>query len=111
VVIDTCGGIRDLPCGENLPLGVDDEQVNLYTDRLQSGEMLAMYTDGITEARMPDGEMVGLIRLREQFGAIHAACIKTPLRDARQHVSKWMESVCGGRLPDDDRTYLLARRA
>jgi serine phosphatase RsbU (regulator of sigma subunit)/pSer/pThr/pTyr-binding forkhead associated (FHA) protein len=110
ILVDTCGGIRDLPCGENLPLGVDDEPFNLYTDRLGPGEMLAMYTDGLTEARMADGEMVGHSRLRDQFGAIHAACIKTPLREARGRVSSWLESVCGGRLPDDDRTYLLARR-
>jgi sigma-B regulation protein RsbU (phosphoserine phosphatase) len=110
VVVDTCGGVRDLPCGENLPLGVDNEEINLYTDRLQPGELLAMYTDGITEARMPDGEMVGMIRLREQFSVIHKACVKTPLREARLHISTWLESVCGGRLPDDDRTYLLARR-
>lgn len=111
VLVDTCGGLRDLPCGENLPLGVDDEPFNLYSDRLKPGELLAMYTDGITEARMADGEMIGMDRMRTQIGSIHAACAKTPLREARQHVSNWLETICGGRLPDDDRTYLLARRA
>jgi phosphoserine phosphatase RsbU/P len=48
----------------NLPLGIDEDEI--YVDdvqTLQPGDILVLYTDGITEARSPDGELFGTDRL------------------------------------------------
>lgn len=111
VVAGPAGVTRELSSGENLPLGVGDEPFALHADRLEPGELLAMYTDGLTEARAADGEMIGTARLRAEFGTIHAAACGSPLAESRGRVTAWLDEVAGGRLPDDDRTYLLARRA
>jgi sigma-B regulation protein RsbU (phosphoserine phosphatase) len=110
LVIGPSGAARELVSGRNLPLGVGSEAFQVDTDRLERGEMLAMYTDGLSEARGPDGEMVGPDSVRDEFGAIHAATIRRPLADARARVREWIESRLGGRSQDDDRTFLLARR-
>lgn len=109
-LIGADGIVRDLPTGSNLPLGVDDTPVTLYEDILAPGDLLAMYTDGLSEARTTTGDMLGIDGVREQFCAIHADCRDLPVAQACDRVVSWMDRVSGGRLQDDDRTYLLARR-
>ena len=104
------GAARDLPTGSNLPLGVDPDPVQLYEDQLNAGELLAMYTDGLSEARTTTGEMLGIDGVRDQFRTIHADCRDHPVSEACNRIVTWMDTVSGGRLQDDDRTYLLARR-
>ncbi len=47
-----------------LPLGVFDRPYEEVSFRLEPGDALLMYTDGVTEARNPDGELYGAERLR-----------------------------------------------
>ena len=110
VIADPAGTARDLACGMNLPLGVGEEPFRVARERLERGQLLAMYTDGLSEARDASGDMVGMARLRDEFGVIHAACGRDALSESRDRVTRWVDSISDGRLPDDDRTYLLARR-
>ena len=61
------GGPNGIIEGEaNLPLGINETE--LYVDsvqRLHPGDILVLYTDGITEARAPDHELFGTDRLDE----------------------------------------------
>lgn len=109
-IVGRGGKARDLPTGSNLPLGVDSETIVLSEDRLESGDLLAMYTDGLNEARTVTGEMLGIERVREQFCTVREACEAFPVAEACKQMVAWMDSISGGRLQDDDRTYLLARR-
>lgn len=57
---------QELPVAGSLPLGVNEDTV--YDElifRLQEGETLTLYTDGILEARNPRGELYGFDRLAE----------------------------------------------
>lgn len=110
LVVSTAGGTRDLASAANLPLGVEEGEFHLHRDALAAGELLAMYTDGLTEARGPDGEMVGMGGLRSMVGRIHAESADRSLTDARARMTAWVEATAAGRLQDDDLTYLLARR-
>jgi len=110
-ILDPDGSARDLPIGRNLPLGVDLDVVTLHEDRLGPGQMLAMYTDGLSEARTSNGNMLGIQQVRDQLCAIHGTCKDVSVADACNRVMAWIESISGGRLQDDDRTYLLARRS
>lgn len=57
-------GKAELRCGDNLPLGVREEEIyRQISFPLESGDSLVLFSDGITEARNEQGELFGLERL------------------------------------------------
>jgi len=69
------------------------------------GELLAFYTDGITEARRADGAQFGLERLADTL----RQCRDEPLPAILDAVWEAVESFRGETPPSDDATLLLAR--
>jgi sigma-B regulation protein RsbU (phosphoserine phosphatase) len=64
------GSVTALDAVRSLPLGIDDAETFAECSmRLSRGDAVALYTDGITEARCPTGEMFSEGRLRRAFGA------------------------------------------
>jgi serine phosphatase RsbU (regulator of sigma subunit) len=72
---------------------------------LQSDEALALYTDGLTEARSPEGELFGLERLMESL--VH--CHDMPLGETLDAVWNEVISFRAESSPSDDATLLLAK--
>jgi sigma-B regulation protein RsbU (phosphoserine phosphatase) len=72
----------------------------------QRGDALVLYTDGITEARNPQGEFFGEARLQTQVqcvgGAEARGIVGTIMTDVRQHTRA---------RPDDDMTLLVLKLA
>ncbi|MDH3402658.1 MAG: SpoIIE family protein phosphatase [Acidobacteriota bacterium] len=73
---------------------------------LGAGDLLVLYTDGITEAANPAGEEFGLERLREICLALRAA----PLEDLDAAVNRALLDFAAGEPFADDRTLVLLRR-
>ena len=71
------GAIMSEPSGRpGLPLGfgaLGPVVGNITRVSLQPGDGVLMYTDGVTECRMPDGTFFGEDRLRDLFAREHAA--------------------------------------
>jgi hypothetical protein len=65
--------VRPPPCPPNRPLGLQDTKPDSCETRLEPGDRLLLYTDGITEARSPDGEFFGEQRLADFIAAAVAA--------------------------------------
>jgi serine phosphatase RsbU (regulator of sigma subunit) len=91
-------------------LGLDEEGVHL-TDRtvtLQPGELLVCYTDGYTEARLPQKRtLFGLPRLQEVVRGFEPGLVLPECADrARAAVAAYI----GGQEQQDDLTLLLLRR-
>ena len=62
------GPVEEVGCSGRV-LGVfDDAELDDSSLRLMPGEALVLYTDGVTEARSPDGEFFGDDRLRRLLG-------------------------------------------
>jgi phosphoserine phosphatase RsbU/P len=92
---------------EGLPLGVIDgtDYVQVAV-RLEPQDLLILYTDGITEARNPDGEMLH----REGLLAIaHGLTIEEPAQMA-QHLLARLQEFRGSAPPDDDHTFCILRQ-
>ena len=93
-----------LPLGlnDNLPLGRQAAAVG--TEQLQPGDMLLLYTDGVIEARSPDGDFFGQQRLVDLITRNLAAGLPAP--ETMRRVTHALLEHQAGDL-DDDATLLL----
>lgn len=72
---------------------------------LDPGDILLAFTDGVTDARSPAGELFGHARLRQLLnGGISSATALT------QHVQQCLATYIGDAAPEDDITLLAVRR-
>ena len=71
--------------------------------RLRPGERLAIFTDGLTEARGPDGELFGLDRLADVLTRAHGQRLEDVLGATWREISRFRETA----RPADDATLLL----
>jgi len=74
--------------------------------RLEPGDTLVLYTDGLTEAMSPTGELFGAERVRAALE--EARCLA--LRDVREHLLARLDAHRAGAPLSDDLTVLLLRR-
>ena len=90
-----------------LPLGIfADSNYEQSSQQLQTGDQIIFYTDGIVEARDPQGDMFGMHRLDlalENCSLQAKALLDTLIQS--------VEDFAGGRAADDDRTVIVARIA
>jgi serine phosphatase RsbU (regulator of sigma subunit) len=75
-------------CPPSRPLGLQDGRAACCETRLEPGDRLLLYTDGITEARSPTGEFFGEQRLADFITAAAAAGEPAPetVRRLMRHV-------------------------
>jgi sigma-B regulation protein RsbU (phosphoserine phosphatase) len=81
-----------------LPLGVlDDFEFEQVSVELPAGSFLTLYTDGISEAMNPAGEIYGLERIHQQV----AAPIDS-VSDLGRHILEDVKQFVGERAQSDD---------
>jgi sigma-B regulation protein RsbU (phosphoserine phosphatase) len=98
-------GLSALDGADGLPLGISAEETyRECTVSLLPGDQLVFYTDGITEARNPSGEMFGTQRLDDSLG-----CDPRTASDLLERILQQLNDFTALRTPDDDRTLLVAR--
>jgi serine phosphatase RsbU (regulator of sigma subunit)/hydrogenase/urease accessory protein HupE len=72
---------------------------------VSAGATLALYTDGLTEARDPEGGLYGLERLEQSL----ERCRNRPVRDTLEGMWDDIAAFRGSGAPTDDATLLLVR--
>jgi sigma-B regulation protein RsbU (phosphoserine phosphatase) len=72
---------------------------------LEAGATVALYTDGLTEARDPEGSLFGLERLERSL----ERCQSAPVRDTLDGVWGDIVAFRGAGSRTDDATLLLVR--
>ncbi len=89
------------------PLGlVDDARYGLRESYLGAGDILALYSDGYTEALNSDLEEYGIDRL----AAVFADNKSLPLVEIARWLEQQLSEFTGGTPISDDRTLVLVRR-
>lgn len=115
LIFSSDGGMRRLPNAQNLPLGVQSSSAPLSTSahRIQPDELLAMYTDGLTELPDHQDRMLGLERLGGILRDLYpydSSAAPRKVESVASRLNQTLDKYLGDRLPHDDRTFLLARR-
>jgi serine phosphatase RsbU (regulator of sigma subunit) len=95
--------VRALAGGRRTPLGVPGP-TPVAEERLEPGDRILLYTDGITEARDADGVLFGLERLVDLVERHAAAGL--PVAETARRISHAVRDHQGGP-PADDATLLL----
>ncbi len=105
VLIASQGGVSEVP-SRGAALGVRTG-LQFPEDRivLDAGATVALYTDGLTEARDPEGALFGLERLARSF----ERCRNAAVRDTLDGVWDDIVAFRGDSAPTDDATLLLVR--
>jgi phosphoserine phosphatase RsbU/P len=110
IIASPKGGFRYMQSGVNSAVGIAPMLMESQHGTLEHGEVLAMYTDGLTELRNTSKDMLGLERLSEGFARICATSIGQSVNVITNGLNQMLESFRGDQLPEDDRAFLLARR-
>jgi phosphoserine phosphatase RsbU/P len=110
LIVAVDGKVRQLQSETNPALGLAQTSWETKTDKLERGEVLAMFTDGLTELRNTSKEMLGLSRLGENLSAICLGGKDDGMSQLSNKLTLMLEEFRGDQLPEDDRAFLLAKR-
>jgi sigma-B regulation protein RsbU (phosphoserine phosphatase) len=100
------GGVSVLPPGVTMPLGLETPaSCSAGTVHLAPGESLFVYTDGVTEAANPEGDMFGDARLAAALGA----CAGVAPRELVDRVLGTVRTFTASAAPSDDIAALACR--
>jgi serine phosphatase RsbU (regulator of sigma subunit) len=111
LVLDGKGGLRQLQAAENPALGIGVLPLAVQRTRIAPGDVLVMYTDGLTELRDPAKEqMLGQERLGEELVRLAPSAARGGVAAVREGLAAMLRRFCGGERPEDDQTFLLVRR-
>ena len=95
---------------DNVGLGIISSDFVTWTNQLDAGDVLLMYTDGLTEMVNLQNEPFGVDRLAAEFERIVAIDPTASVDSMRHRLSDSCNAYRGLRTPNDDRTFLLATR-
>ncbi|HLA11345.1 MAG TPA: GAF domain-containing SpoIIE family protein phosphatase [Pyrinomonadaceae bacterium] len=105
LLLDTNGDIRFLERG-GLPLGMFREtRYHEYYLSLEPGEILVLYTDGVTEAMNPKGEEFGRDRLARAVKSVAHLSARELIAAVHEEVNHWTDGVGAG----DDATFFVIK--
>jgi len=101
------GSIEELPPG-GMPLGIVGNAP--YADAsidLKAGDLLCIFSDGITECETPEGEEYG----PERLGDLLRSVAEAPLTEIIEAIDRTCVDFAAGGPQGDDQTVVLVRRS
>jgi serine phosphatase RsbU (regulator of sigma subunit) len=99
--------IAELKSTPTAPWGIGNSSPTMASQALEPGDCLMLYTDGVTEARTPDGAFFGLDRLID-LTSRHASDLLRPEVILRQLIASVREHRGDDDL-DDDATLVIVQ--
>jgi phosphoserine phosphatase RsbU/P len=90
-----------------MPLGLSEEnQWTQETAELSVGDVMLLYTDGLTEACNPSGEYAGLDRLINCVQPV----IQHRADEIKNHIENELQTFLSNHAPQDDMTLMVVKR-
>jgi serine phosphatase RsbU (regulator of sigma subunit) len=104
--------VKTLTTEPRPPLGLGhllaEEPVDVGREQLEPGDMILLYTDGVVEARSPDGEFFGVDRLSDLVSTQLAGGLDAP--ETMRRVVRELLQHHDGQLTDDATLLMLEWR-
>lgn len=97
----TAAGVASQLSGSGMPIGLGGEYES-QSVQLDAADRVFLYTDGVTEARAPDGALFGANRLTEALSSGSASTLQATVDALRDHLKAWQ-----GELPPKDDISVL----
>ena len=91
--------VKELGEGHRILFGLAEGEARVGEERLEPGDWIVFYTDGITDARDPDGGFFGVDRLVDHLE--RAAAAQQPAPETLRRISHDVVDHQGGVLQDD----------
>jgi len=106
-IVGPDGGIRQLKRVKGVPVGAMEEMLfEEGEERMAPGEVFFLYTDGVSEAMNPSGELFGDDRLCKRLEPCTSA---RGMKDFLKGVRSAVDSFAGGAEQSDDLTMVAFR--
>lgn len=111
LLVSPNGRIRRLQSQANSVVGVAPMPMTSQKAQMAKGELLVLYTDGLTELRNASREMLGEKALSEGLARLYRGRPRNAaLADVAGDLKSMLSEFSGDQVPEDDRAFLLARR-
>jgi serine phosphatase RsbU (regulator of sigma subunit) len=104
------GEVRLLQAAENFPMGVQNDALVCQTESVQPGEMLVMFSDGLSDLTDSGGLRLGTDALRDRLKELYMENHQLPAKEIGEKLTGILDGLEGSAMAQDDRTFLLARR-
>jgi serine phosphatase RsbU (regulator of sigma subunit) len=109
MIADPAGRIRELMTGQNLPFGCMPARLFVEKDKLNPGDILTLYTDGLSELHDETGALLGTDKLSDYLSSSVKMPPNSHVGDIGKRFRGMLDSFQGNALAQDDRTYMLCR--
>lgn len=108
IVVSPNGQARELKHGSDLVLGVAPVEMTSQADRIEQGERLLLYTDGLIEMQKPQGGMLHTQGLTDLFAGIAEFSDASTLT---QSLREKLDELQGDQPILDDQTFVVLHRS
>lgn len=102
-------GVERLQTGVNSALGIAELSIQSERRRLALGDMLLLYSDGVTEAEDAERQPLGEERLMNEFQRIVVSMNDARMQTVLESLSHTVSVHRGSLMAADDTTFLVAR--
>lgn len=109
LIIDARGELREMNVAENMPLALAPRLEQDKGEILKPGDLLILFTDGLTEAVNEAGDMLGAEGLGKELCRISVAHRGAPVAEFVDEVTAFLDRYEHGRIAADDRTFMIVR--
>ncbi|HEV8291819.1 MAG TPA: PP2C family protein-serine/threonine phosphatase, partial [Tepidisphaeraceae bacterium] len=110
MLIRADGEVRTLQCAENFPMGIQNDLMTCQNESMEPGEMLVMFTDGLSDLTDSAGQRLGTEAFKDQLKELYKSHNALPAAEIGSKLTETLDSLEGSQMAQDDRTFLLARR-
>lgn len=108
VIVGADGQVRELRAFESIPLGLTDFPVEVVRDRLAPGELLAYYSDGLSELFDERDEMLGPDGVNTYLSQIRRTSRGAAAPELVVRLQQRLAEYRGKAQPSDDVSFILA---